>query len=87
MIWCNGRIRGGGSGEVQGVEEGDGEKRAEGEHGKDKGRGIWRGADDKNGEWEISMRVLWKRGGREFGVVRRMRKVVSSEMFGGERCA
>ncbi len=63
---------GGGSGKVQGVEEGDGEKRAEDEHGKDKNCDIWRGADDKNGEWEISVRVLWKRGGREFSVVCRM---------------
>ncbi len=31
-------------------------------HGKDKDRDIWRGADDKNGEWEISVRVLWKMG-------------------------
>ncbi len=51
------------------MEEGDGKKRAEGEHEKDKGHDIWRGADDKNGEWEISVQVLWKRGGREFGVV------------------
>ncbi len=54
------------------MEERDGKKRAESEHGKDKGRDIWRGAVDKNGEWEISVRVLWKRGGREFSVVCRM---------------
>ncbi len=52
--------------------EGDGKKRAEGEYGKDKGHDIWRGTNAKNREWEISMWVLWKRGGREFGVVRRM---------------
>ncbi len=33
------------------MKEGDGTKRAECEHGKDKGRDIWRGADDKNGEF------------------------------------
>ncbi len=49
-----GKIRGG-SGKVQGMEEGDGEKRAEGEHGKDKGRNIWRATDDKNGEWEYGL--------------------------------
>ncbi len=54
------------------MKEGDGKKRAESEHGKDKGCDIWRGANDKIGEWEISMWVLWKRGGREFGVVCRM---------------
>ncbi len=63
------RIRGGGSRKVQGVEEGTGKKRAEGKHGKDKGHDIWRGPDGENGEWEISMWVLWKRGGRKFGVV------------------
>ncbi len=30
------------------MEEGDGKKRAVGEHEKDKGHDIWRGADDKN---------------------------------------
>ncbi len=54
------------------MEEGDGKKRAEGERGKDESYDIWRGAKDKNGEWEISVRVLWKRGGREFSVVCRM---------------
>ncbi len=32
--------RGGGSGKVQGVEEGNGEKRDEGEHGKDRDRDL-----------------------------------------------
>ncbi len=34
------RVGGGGSGKIQGVEEGDGEKRAEGEHGKYNGCDI-----------------------------------------------
>ncbi len=54
------------------MEEGNGKKRAEGKHGKDKGHDIWRGTDGENGEWEISMWMLWKRGGRKFGVVFRM---------------
>ncbi len=56
--------------EEEGVEKFNAwKKRAEGEHGKDKGYDIWRGTDDKNGEWEISMWMLWKRDGREFSVV------------------
>ncbi len=55
--------------EVGGMEK---ENEDEGEHGKDRGRDIWRGADDKNGKWEISTQVLWKRHGTEFGMVCRM---------------
>ncbi len=54
------------------MKEGDEKKRAEGEHGKDESYDIWRETDDENGEWEISVRVPWKRGGREFSVVCRM---------------
>ncbi len=41
--------------------KGDGKKRPEGERGKDEGYDIWRGADDKNGEWAISVPVPWRR--------------------------
>ncbi len=54
------------------MEEGNGKKRVEGDHGKDKGHDICREADDKHGEWEISVWMLWKSRGREFGVVCRM---------------
>ncbi len=52
------------------MEKGDGKERDECEH-EDEGYDIWRSGDDRNGEWEISVRVLWKRGGRKFIVVLR----------------
>ncbi len=62
------------------MEEGNREKRAEGEH-KDNGHDIGKGANEEDREWETSMWVLWKRDGGDFCVACRMLELVPLEMF------
>lgn len=54
------------------IEKGEGKERDEVEHGEEKGYDIWRGANARRAEWEMSVWVLWKRVMKELTVAHKM---------------